>query len=377
MTTLRYVLCTTPIWLLVFACAPTAQSQPLEFETLYATGAPLLDASRELPDAVYEAEWVRGIYIRLVWAALEPQPHKYDFSMLDDELDKAVAAQKLVSISVITGARAPGWLSSAGIKTFDFKAAQGGGANRRCLTFRFGVPWDTAYQKALIDLQRAIAEHIRSKPGRWQAVRIVKLTGINQLTEELRFPMAWSDRLDDCNNPERAKTWSDLGYNPAAVVDTWLTIAKAIAAAFPDKILALDILERNDFPPDASGGEGGDPSSVKSTIIERAARLFPGRFAVQWNGLNLGGQTSNTILNAGRRGVIIGWQTNAFRGLAGAGCNPLRQGEVRACSLDEYRALLQRGISAGASYIEIWAPDALAFKTAVSDMQNELVSRKH
>lgn len=358
------------------ASTAMAQSQPPEFRALYATGAPLIDSRRELPNDVFKADWVDGIYIRLVWASIEPQPHKFDFSTLDDELDKAVAAHKLVSLSVITGARAPAWLASVGIKTFDFQAQQGGGANRRCLAFRFGVPWDSGYQKALIELQRAIAEHIRSKPGAWEALRIVKLTGINQLTEELRFPMAWSDRLDACNNPQRVQMWRDLNYDPTAAINAWITIAQAIADTFPDKVLALDILDRNDFPPDSLGGEDGDPSAVKSTIIERATGLFPGRFAIQWNGLNLGGSISNTVLSAARRGVIIGWQTNAFRGLNGAGCNASRQETVRACSEDDYRALLQRGISAGASYIEIWAPDALEFKGPISEAQKELSTAK-
>lgn len=317
-----------------------------------------------MPDAVYQANWIDGVYIRLVWATIEPKSGAFDFRTLDQEMDRAVKTHKRVSLSIIAGGRAPNWLNSAGIKTYSLSVGRGGGSNRRCIPFTFGVPWDSAYQNAFIAVQKAVADHLKATPGAWDALRIVKLTGMNQITEELRVPIALDSRFDDCNNT--SKTPAAIGYSPAAAEAAWVTIARGIATAFPGKVLALDVLERNDFPP-AIGAE--DP---KQAIIADGLRLAPGRFAVQWNGLNLGGPTAPSVLQAARDGAVIGWQTNAFRGLSGSGCNAQRQAAAQPCDAQHYKALLQRGVVQGASYIEIWAPDALAFPHVVEDIEHEL-----
>jgi hypothetical protein len=344
------------------------------FGGIYATPAPLFDARRLLPDAAHESRAASGIYIRLIWSQIAPRPGQYDFSLLDRELERAVAAGKRVSLSVIAGGYAPAWLRERGVRTLRFDIGRGG-ANRACMTVEMGVPWDPGYQAAFLESFTALARHIRARPGGWEALRIVKLTGINRLTEELRLPALTERQQDVCGAQDETGRWAAAGFRPSLVVEAWSRIAQGIAERFPGKQLALDILERNDFPPIGEDGARVAESPVKPRILAEGQRRFGPRFAVQWNGLTAAGPLSETVLAAGRRGVVTGWQSNAFRGVEGAGCNTARRAAPEACDLGGFQAILQRGVATGAAYIEAWAPDVLRFPEAVAAADRALAAR--
>lgn len=344
------------------------------FGGIYATPAPLFDARRLLPDAAYASQAASGIYIRLVWSQIAPRPGRHDFSLLDRELDRAVAAGKRVSLSVIAGGYAPAWLRERGVQTLRFDIGRGG-ANRACMGVEIGVPWDRGYQAAFLESFSAIAGHVRARQGAWEALRMVKLTGINRLTEELRLPALTERQQDVCGPQDETGRWAAAGFRPALVVEAWTRIAEGIAERFPGKQLALDILERNDFPPIGDDGSRIADSPVKGRIIAEGQRRFGPRFAVQWNGLTAAGPLSETVLAAGRRGIVTGWQSNAFRGVEGAGCNPARRAAPEPCDAAGFQAILQRGIATGASYIEAWAPDVLRFPGAVAEADRALAAR--
>lgn len=343
--------------------APHDQRFAAAAKGIYVASFPLLAPKALLPDAVYASPHVSGVYIRLVWARVEPRPGEYDFSLLDAELRRAVASGKRISLSIITGAHAPRWLPSQGIAARSFRVGRGG-QNRQCLEISMALPWDQGYQKAYAALLRAVADHIRSIPAAWDLVRIVKLTGIGRFTEELRLPADFGDG-EVCGNTTSTRTWLEAGYTDDRIVGAWVSLAEAVAHAFPDQLLAQDVLERNDFPTSAEAGSRGASQTVKARIIEAARKLYPNRLALQWNGLTATGGLSETVLAAGRTGVHFGWQSNAFRGFDGAGCNPSRRTAAETCSPDQYKAILQNGVSTGADYIEVWPTDAVAFGEAI------------
>ncbi len=343
------------------------------YRGIYACGAPLLDERRLLPDAAFQGRDAGGVYIRCIWSQLEPRQGQYDFGLLDREVQRAVAAGKRISLSVIAGAFAPPWLAAAGIRTLGFSIGRGG-VNRSCIQVQMGVPWDPGFVAAFLAMQAALVEHLRRLPGAMQALRIVKLTGVNRLTEELRIPAATPDRTDVCGAVDEAGQWLALGYKPGLVVEAWTRMAEGLAERFPGKLLALDLLERNDFPAvDDAGRPSVDP--VKPRVINEAERRFPGRFAVQWNGLGVATPLAETVLAAARRGTVIGWQSNLFLGREGsAGCN-LRRGEApQPCDTEGYDAILRRGLEAGAAYLELWTPDVVKFAAPVRQAEQALAA---
>lgn len=326
---------------------------------LYVASDPLLGPARGLPDALYREPAAAGVYLRLVWARIEPESGRFDFSSLDREVARAVAAGRRLSISVMAGGRSPEWLARQGARVLRFRVGRGG-VNRACVPIAVPLPWDAAYQRAYAAMMARVAARLRATPGAWAQLRVVKLTGIGRITEELRVPI--SVGADECGGDPNAQ-WRVVGYTPDRVVAAWSVLADTVATAFPGKLLGQDIIERNDFP--AATGGGDDPE-VKRRIIARGIARYPGRFLVQWNGLTASGPIAPTPIEARARGALLGWQTNAFRGLDGAGCNAKRRVKAMACDAQGYAAILERGVRTGAAYIEIWPDDALRFPKVVS-----------
>ncbi len=360
-----------------YNAALAAPAQASDYAGLYVATLPLIDFRRVSKDEVYGVREAEGVYIRMVWNTIEPAPGRYDWSLLDFELEKALKAGKKISVSVIAGGYAPEWLWDKGAQNSTFVVGQGGGANRRCRNLKLGWPWDPVYQDAFVAMMKALAQHLRDVPGAYEAVRIVKLTGINQITEELRLPSGDGTQRgmpDPCLS-DATQLWRTAGYKPSLLVQAWNKIAVGINEAFPDKLLATDILDRNDFPPI---GENGGPvriPKVKDEIIRSGISRFPSRYAVQWNGLSAE-RVSTVVEAAGRAGAVIGWQTNAFRGRDGAGCNVARAEPAQTCDDQRYLAILDRGIAAGGKYIEIWQADALAFRGALAKATEKLRSQR-
>jgi hypothetical protein len=351
-----------------------ARPAPPGFAGVYATPAPLFDARRLLPDGVFAPQGPSGVYARLVWNVVAPRPGAYDFALLDREVERALAGGKRISLSVIAGGYAPAWLAERGVPLLAFDIGRGG-ANRACIPVRMGVPWHPGYQAAFLDLWAAIRRHLEGRPGAVQAVRIVKLTGVNRLTEELRLPADTARRDDVCGRQDETARWLEAGFRPNLVVEAWARMAEGIARLFPDALVAVDLLERNDFPPVDDRGAVGAESPVKARIVAEGERRFGRRFAVQWNGLTAAGPLSDTVLAAGRRGVVTGWQSNAFLGVQGAGCNDARRAAPVACDLGGFDAILGRGIATGGRYLEVWAPDALRFPGAIAAAEQALLRR--
>ncbi|MCR0983698.1 beta-galactosidase [Roseomonas populi] len=347
-----------------------------DYRGVYVAGTPLLNANRTMPDAVYGSRQASGVYIRLPWAVIEPEPGRFDFTLLDREMTRAVAAGKRVSLSVIAGGRAPAWLGSAGIRTLRLSTSQGGteqaGARPTCISVDLPLPWDPAYQAAFQRMWTAVSQHLRQTPGAWEALRIVKLTGVNRISEELNMP--WRAAGSACGSPPPDDTprWVAAGYRTDVMVEAWVRLSRIIAEAFPGKLLAQDILERNDFPPVGDNGAPDRNPPVKARIIAEGRRLFGSRFALQWNALSLDGDLAPTVLDARRQGTVIGWQTNLFRGFQGAGCNTNRREAPLECAEPDYAATLERGVRSGAEYLEVWTPDLARFPEAVRAADNAL-----
>ena len=163
---------------------------------------------------------------------------------------------------------------------------------------------------------------------------------------------------------DEAGQWLAAGYQPQRVTEAFGRLSVGLAERFPGQQLALDILQRNDFPVlDGGGRQSADP--VKPQLIAEAEQRFSSRFMLQWNGLSLTAPLAETVVQAQRRGTIIGWQSNAFQGLQGAGCNLRRQDAAQPCDEAGFAAILRRGLEAGAAYLEVWAADVVRFPQAV------------
>jgi hypothetical protein len=100
------------------------------------------------------------------------------------------------------------------------------------------------------------------------------------------------------------------------VIDAWKAFAAATDAAFPDKVLGIEVLDNNAFPLIDNNGQlvtasGATYVDVTKAIIDAGLEMFEGRFMVQHDGLNSGALRS-VVPDAAADGAIAGFQTNHY-----------------------------------------------------------------
>src|SRR3972149_8359541 len=146
---------------------------------------------------------------------------------------------------------------------------------------------------------------------------MAEITGINQITGETRLPAATGPlpgREAELTNT--IPIGRGARCTPERVIEAWKSLAASVNTAFPDKLLSIGILDNNAFPPIDNNGQQVTESSpsyvdVTNEIINAGLSLYPGQFAVQWNGLN-SVSLSPTGLTAASEGAIPGWQANPW-----------------------------------------------------------------
>jgi hypothetical protein len=321
-------------------------------------------------------DFVDGAAIAVQWKDIEPEQGRYDFSKLDRWVDLAVEESKDLSFALMAGWFTPPWVYDAGAKSVTIRINRNpqnvGGPV--CSDITLPVPWDPRFIASYNQAIASIAAHLRQMKvagGRtgaaYKTVKIVKLSGINNTTEELRLP---ANRGDDgpCHQSDAQEIWAEAGFRPDRIIQAWTAISKATSAAFPDSVLSIATIEVGAFPPiDASGNIyrpiPGTTDSLTNQIIDIGLRKFPGRLAVQWNGLSQQ-EPDPAVAAAGLKGAIIGWQLNQSLGPAGGtacfyGHGQIGRGQLRVkCKSEaDFVSILDQGVGLNGRFIEIWAPN--------------------
>jgi hypothetical protein len=345
--------------------------------------------SRDFQNALSKS-YIDGAALIVPWRVIEPSAGNYDFSLLDHWVKVAVGLDKKLSLGIMAGTYTPPWVyQGANAATYVTVPIARGPANRQsCTTVVLPVPWDSNYIARFKQTIRSTADHLRSlaisgkPPGSaMQAIRIVRLTGINVVSAELMMPTGIG-RDQKCTDGSPAQPWLRAGMSEDKVVSAWSEMSGAIAKSFPDAKLSLSVIRDRAFPvigdPKAAKarvGTGAD--SLTARIIDSGLAQFPGNFAVQWNALSAQ-QLNPAVIAAGRKGAIIGWQLNEAGGVrGGAFCFYGPRGpamrRMKCNSQKDFQAMLDNGINNGGKYIEVWAPNvdeyASSFRAAHDKLQ--------
>ena len=165
--------------LAVFAEADAPQDC-VQNERAFTHGGDYLCRDDTLPqghplDEVLENPDVSGVFLRFDWSAIEPEPGRYDFAAMDVEIDRAVAAGKLYSLSFRAGRHGtPEWLGATlhlPILQLRDSGSHAGGEEDGCGAELFlGDPTDTAYAQRYVQMLRGVAEHLKENAARWRAL---------------------------------------------------------------------------------------------------------------------------------------------------------------------------------------------------------------
>jgi len=334
----------------------------------------LASSGNNLPLSIYQTPYIDGSVITALWNQIEPSAGAFDWSVVDVEINNAVANNKKIVIDVTAGAYAPSWLYSApynvpnGTFLWGNHDCAGVGTN-----YVVPVPWNSTYLSRYASMMAAFSAHLKSIPGAYAATVRVRITGGNTLTDELHLAFC-----SVMTGPTGNQLWQSLGYTPNNLIaggQGWIAAANA---AFPDKILSLSILQTGDLPLINNAGQiigsTNDPTYVDATqsLITYALSGVSGiasRFAVNWNGFFMPSTASAKVLAAGAAGAIVGWQTNEFGGNANGGECPSGTAPV-VCTAAGFQTLLDGMISTGnAQYIEIFSVNVPQFPAATTHAQ--------
>lgn len=312
-------------------------------------------------------EFVDGAAIMIQWAVLEPKPGVYNFEALDKWIEVTTAQHKKIGLGLMAGMHTPEWLYAGPYNVprnaFDYNRNPQGAAI--CTVLVLPSPWNENFIKEFNLATAELARHLREfqAPGiprgaAYDALRIVKLTGINNTTEELRLNANKGDN-GPCHQSDAQQIWASAGFTPTKIARAWHEMIGNTGRVFHDKILSMDIIQSGAFPSiDESGRIYTPPPHTSDVLtarlIEASLARFRGRLSIQWNALSQR-EPNPAVIDAGRKGAIVAWQMNEFLGpQGGSGCF---YGEQRShCKTNEdFEIMLRNGIDRGAHFIEIWA----------------------
>lgn len=314
------------------------------------------DPNRPIPAAIFSNPRIDGIALRYFWNVIEPGEGQFNWAPIDAELAQAAAHHKLVSLGVTPGAFTPDWVYRDGAAQFSFLWDKPWGPPP-CSRVKIPLPWDPTYLSKWLNFVREMGQRY----GKNSALVSVKIEGINAQTEELMLPH-WrpgqknASKLVDCQPGDDVSQWQSVGYTAAKIKDTWRTIARGYAEAFPNQALVLQTGPWGTPPIDDTGGlipKRDTNTQLAPAVIAIGNELAMSRFVVQNNGLQANWEWPQLRQVAGNANVAF---QMAWRVTDDSSCR-MNHFE-RPCDPHTMLQLaMNRGIDAGAIYLEIYTVD--------------------
>jgi len=345
---------------------------------------------------------VDGILVYVLWSVLtsaKAPPKTYNWTVLDQMVQLAVSNGKKFEVGIVTGRDTPAWVFDAppqglGAAGQTFGYVQLGKPGAGCLRVQLALPWDNNYIAAYADLLQQLSTHLKAQSW-YNSMTMLRLTGINTYTEELRLPAeppGTGAAAQSCLSGN-LQAWEQVGYTQGLVATGWRQMLTASQRAFPDKTFNLALITDNGFP---AFLPNGTPVSSPAAAVQQAslvivtnlaqitAQQFPGQLVIQSNGLEDQGLLDTTTIQlAQQNGTLLAWQTNESElQTGGAACGGTRAMPMVCTSDADYFNLLKLGIfpegSSGtnpvmAQYLELLPPNVIAFPNAVLQAHNILL----
>ncbi len=307
-------------------------------------------------DAIWQSPNVTGVFIRLLWSDINPGPGQYDFTILEREIEQAVANGKLYSLGIKAGNEGtPDWIFSTDADD-TARVGGGGGVGRLHLQdvhdaggtgcgvgMDLGNPTGLGYRQVYAAMLAEVATFIKTRADWYRALAYIKLSGANQISHENRLPKNCTEGCP-CN-PE---IFAADGYRPSGLYTFYGEQSQLFNDLFPGKSISYALIQAG-FPRiNESGGyltstgESSDATPLiggfeqTETILDLGRQSWGTNFVVQHNGLGQkgagcafegvhpqpvrpltdykgadGGNCPNRwVLYNSARGQITGFQTN-------------------------------------------------------------------
>jgi hypothetical protein len=271
---------------------------------------------------------VDGVALVIGWDAIEPNLGQYQWATLDQWLAQVIASGKKIDLVIPAGSSIPQWLfqpppAGAGAMQLDFTVSPHAGATGVCDTDNIPAPWDTAFLSQWDAMLAAVSAHLKNT-GTYNSITLLRLTGINRTTEELRLPAETAASTGLACVSDAISTWQRAGYRPSLLLQGWQAVVGSFLKSFPDKSFSVSIIPNDAFPGIAEDGTviAGHAGDENEPLLQWASQQLPGRLVVQFDFLMPGEQASTVVTNAAQTyGTFAAFQTNEYLGPQGAGCS--------------------------------------------------------
>ena len=337
--------------------------------------------------SAFQIPGVDGVALVIGWDALEPAMGQYQWTTLDQWIAQIAGLGRKIDLVVPAGDSIPAWLfqpapGGAGAKELDFTISPHSGATGVCDSIAIAAPWDQAFLNRWDSLLGAIAAHLKST-GAYSNISLLRLTGINRTTEELRLPAETAQSTGLACVSNAIAIWQQAGYRPSLLLQGWNAILTSFQNNFPDKSFSVSIIPSNPFPAISDSGSviTGTVPDENQPLLLAASQKFPGRLVVQFDFLMPGEAASAEVIQAAQNlGTMAAFQTNEYLGSTGQGAacsEPVTN--PTPCTASTFLALLETGIyplgannPLRAQYIEVFHANATAFPDDILKAHGEL-----
>jgi hypothetical protein len=346
-------------------------------------------------ELVFKDYRISGVDLAIGWDILQPTDGPIDWTPLDCTFAHADASHKFVVLTLLPGWHTPAWAlattTSATPAADPITACPGSVTATRFAWSYHGTdppaetvpdPWNSVYLCRWFHFLNAVEQRYGHNPE----FRMISVAGPTSISDEMTLPnnpgtppprpdacaaihpvIVKLDPPCDTVVPAVAKSangtsvetygsdinmWRALGYTPAAYTGAWATAFQHYGTMFSNQYLSLALGNGLPIgnPPSTGAPSLSDPSQTTATpltVIHTGLGYTP-RFVLQEDALSGSSATKRrpyAYVQANCADAITGFQTEA----------PAQPG----VSPSELEAALQRGVAAGARFIEVYQPEVL------------------
>jgi uncharacterized protein (TIGR03437 family) len=338
-------------------------------------------ATASLLNQSFTIPGVDGAAIVIGWNAIETSPGQFQWTLLDQYISRLVSLGKKIDLVVPAGASIPAWLFQAppaglGVQQLSFTITPHGGQTDQCQPDNIAAPWDSTYLARWDSMLAALSAHLKSA-GTYDNITMVRLTGINRTTEEIRIPNETPQSTGLACVSDATTTWKQAGYTAALLVQAWNSILASYQKSFSDKMFCVSLIpSAAAFP---AINNAGFPD-LTQTLMTAAAKKFPGQLVIQFDFLMPGEAVqTDVVTDAQTLGTLAAFQTNEYLGGQGAACSEPVSNPT-PCTASTFMDLLNTGVyplgpsnPLRSQYIEVFHDNAAAFPADILQAHFELI----
>lgn len=281
-------------------------------------------------DRTYSNPNISGVTFRTSWEDLEPKEGEYNFKKLDEVFEKSEQNNKWVRLIIIPGFGTPDW-ALQGVQTAKFNIKYGRGRGEKHL---LPMPWDEVYLNRWFSFLKELSKRYADR----SSFRMIAAAGPTSVSSEMSIP----------NTREDLEIWKRMGYAPEKYVDSWKRVFHEYSQIFPKQYFSLALYPGLPIPTKK------ERRHVRQEIIEAGASGYPKQFSLQTSGLN----PLKSENEGGGYLLVKQYSNQILTGFMTSSSFTKKQSKYGEPK-DALQHALERGISAGAKYIEIYEDDIL------------------